>query len=312
MVITNLNIGRNGRLGNQLFQAASAVGIGERALAQSVFAEAWRVPFECFQHPLPILENQTLKEIHNNELDPPLVHLDEGKVGYKDISQHLMDNRHLLKRHMPGGGIFNLEGYFQSEKYFNHCRALILEIFKPQEKILEYIEREYSFLKDDIWTSLHVRRGDYVGLSQSHPLNPHPLQEVSYYTEALEELKPQKILVFSDDIEWCKKNFKGSEFKFVEERTHKIEETNQMHPDFITLSDENLASDYTEINIMAACSNNIIANSSFSWWGAWLNQKSSKQVIAPLNWFSPQYAEQHVEKPLTYIYDIIPSSWKII
>ena len=311
MLITNLNIGRNGRLGNQLFQAATAIGVGERCLGASSLPEAWKLPWACFSYPLPSTSGAIITESIEGLIQGEqgeFVNLTEGRVGYKDIPQYIKT----YLTHNPRPTVFNLEGYFQSEKYFNHCRAYILEAFKPNEKIQEYIDKEYSFLKDDIWTSLHVRRGDYVGLSQSHPLNPHPLQEVEYYMKALEELKSQKVLVFSDDLEWCKKTFKGSKFKFVEERIHHKAESDQFNPNFIKLSDENLEGDYTEINIMAACANNIIANSSFSWWGAWFNQNRAKRAIAPLNWFSAQYAAEHTNTPLTYIHDIIPESWTII
>ena len=327
MVITNLNIGRNGRLGNQLFQAASVIGSAERSLVEFAFPAAWKTPFEAFRSPgtveggrtsWKVVSPPTLEALAHGTLQPPLINITEGPAAYRNIPSFLMQN--LGSRYIMGDKkyqgeeeqVINLDGYFQSEKYFNHCRPLILALFEPKGRIQEYIAKNYSFLQDDEWTSLHVRRGDYVGLSQAHPLNPHPLQPLEYYHNAIEELGAKNILVFSDDISWCKENFTNLNCKFVEEREHLAQECDQGHPDFVKTSDENIASDYTEMNIMAACHNHIIANSSFSWWGAWLNDKEDKQVCAPLNWFSPQYAAQHKEKPLSYIYDLIPESWQII
>ena len=311
MLITNLNIGRNGRLGNQLFQAASVIGVAERTLAIYGFAGAWKTPWDCFDRPLNLLSQDAIKQIQTQTLERPLVNLSEGKMGYKNIPQLIIHN-FPEEPFINGDRLFNLDGYFQSEKYFAHCRPFVLDIFKPNPKILEYIDNNYPFVKDDEWTSLHVRRGDYVELSKAHPLNPHPVQPIEYYQKALEELDARKVLVFSDDIGWCKENFKGDKFKFVEERTHSVEEKDQSHPNFNSRSDSHLVSDYTEINLMAACTNHIIANSSFSWWGAWLNQDPDKKVIAPLNWFSPEYAAEAAENPLSYINDLIPDSWKII
>lgn len=305
MLVTNFRIGTNGRLGNQLFQAATAIGVSERAFMSVGFPESWRANHEIFEARLDMLTEESITA--------PRVNLEEGQVGYKNIPEFILNNLGISAiLNDENNRTINLDGYFQSEKYFNHCRPLILALLQPKAHIQEYIGKNYAFLQDDEWTSLHVRRGDYVGLSETHPLNPHPLQPVEYYHNAIEHLGSKNILVFSDDINWCKENFKNLNCKFVEEREHLEEEFHQTHPDFVKTSDENLASDYTEMNIMAACHNHIIANSSFSWWGAWLNDKEEKQVCAPLNWFSPQYAASHTEKPLSYIYDIIPESWKII
>ena len=88
-------------------------------------------------------------------------------------------------------------------------------------------------------------------------------------------------LIFSNDIEWCKKNFIGNQFIFIEGEK-----------------------DYIDLWLMSLCKNNIIANSSFSWWGAWLNTNSDKKVITPKNWFGP--AINHSTQ------DLIPEKWFMI
>ena len=84
---------------------------------------------------------------------------------------------------------------------------------------------------------------------------------MEYYSQAMKHFPDTNFIVFSDDIQWCKENFKGEEFTFIEE------------------------DDYIELYLMSMCRHNIIANSSFSWWGSYLNQNEDKIVIAPSKWF---------------------------
>ena len=143
-----------------------------------------------------------------------------------------------------------LKGYFQSEKYFKHNRKHILDLFK--------LNKKFDFLSDKNTVSLHIRRGDYLKL-QDH----HPVCDLDYYKKALLEFNDDEytFVVISEDIEWCKENFDGN-FIYIEGQT-----------------------DYEDLWLMSLCDNNIIANSTFSWWGAWLNQNPNKKVIAPKQWF---------------------------
>jgi len=169
-----------------------------------------------------------------------------------------------------------LLGYFQSEKYFNENREQILNLFSIDEVNMKYITDKYSDILEVNTCSLHVRRGDYINLP-----NHHPICDVSYYRNAMSHMDTNTIyLVFSDDLEWCKSTFKGGNFIFVEEK------------------------DYIDVWLMSLCNHNIIANSSFSWWGAWLNNNESKKVIAPKKWFGP--AINHDTK------DLIPEKWLTI
>lgn len=114
-------------------------------------------------------------------------------------------------------------------------------------------------LQDDFrhYIAVHVRRGDYLQFGDKHP----PVTK-EYINAALEHFgKDYEPLFFSDDIKWCMDNFEGSFYTNI-------------HP-------------IQSIGAMASCSHNIIANSSFSWWGAWLNPNPDKKVIAPKVWFGP-------------------------
>lgn len=151
-----------------------------------------------------------------------------------------------------------LNGYFQSEKYFLHNRNEILNLYSPTKKDLDYIDQKYGKILKYENCSIHVRRGDYLNLQTYHPLCT-----MDYYNNAINDIGEDRLfLVFSDDIEWCKNNFKNGNFVFVENEK-----------------------DYIDLYIMSMCNSNIIANSSFSWWGAWLNKNKNKKIIAPKNWF---------------------------
>ena len=158
-------------------------------------------------------------------------------------------------------------GYFQSENYFKHRRGEIKELFKPTE----YIDSElgkYSHLFGNI--SLHVRRNDYVKLYS----NVHVPQPIDYYNNALTLLPTDlKVIIFSDDLEWCKNNFIGDRYVFIDEI------------------------DYISLYLMTKMKYHIVANSTFSWWGAWLSD--SEKVISPKMWFGDNTPSSH----------IIPNNW---
>lgn len=174
-----------------------------------------------------------------------------------------------------------LEGYFQTEEYFKNVRAEILKSFsiknEPSVKNNEIIDLAHKSES----VSLHVRRGDYV--TNQNASKFHGLMGEEYYKKAIsiinKKIKNPKYFIFSDEIDWVKKNFdlpKGSIFV-----THN-------------------KSGIEDMRIMTECKHNIIANSSFSWWGAWLGKNGDKQVIAPKRWF----LDDNVETS-----DIIPSRW---
>jgi hypothetical protein len=130
-----------------------------------------------------------------------------------------------------------LDGFWQSEKYFINNQNVIKEHFDLSKKYSNYVNTKYPFLKEDT-ISIHVRRGDYLKKSEEFPV-----QSLDYYTSAYDMLtNKQQIVILSDDIEWCKKNFKFNNMNFI--------------------SGEE---DIIDLYIISLCKNNIIANSSFSW-----------------------------------------------
>jgi hypothetical protein len=170
-------------------------------------------------------------------------------------------------------------GYMQSEKYFAHNRDIILDLFAPTTDIKNYITSKYNGIINVNALSIHVRRGDYVYLP-----NHHPSVGSGYYSAAIDYITAKtqidKYVVFSDDIDYCKSMFGESE-------------------DIIYIDGEK---DYIDLYLMSMCKHNIIANSTFSWWGAWLNQTPDKIVVAPETWFGNARTDLDTS-------DLIPENW---
>lgn len=159
-----------------------------------------------------------------------------------------------------------IDGYFQSEKYFKPNLDFIKNLFH-----LENIPSDTN----DIVTSVHIRRGDYQKFS-----NYHNLLDMEYYQSAINKIGVGKFIFFSDDMEWVKSNFSS--------------------PNFIYSESQNEIEDFYR---MTSCNNNIIGNSSFSWWAAYLNKNSNKIIISPSHkkWFGPDGPKD--------TQDLIPESW---
>jgi hypothetical protein len=154
-------------------------------------------------------------------------------------------------------------GYFQSEKYFKNYRNEILKLFEIDDLTNTYLNEKYGDLLKLKTCSLHVRRGDYVWQQEFHPV-----LDVEYYKDSISHFDDDThFLIFSNDIEWCENNF-----DFIKNKTY-------------INGNEN----YQDLYLMTLCNHNIIANSSFSWWGAWLNKNENKIVISPKKWFGDRY-----------------------
>jgi hypothetical protein len=151
-----------------------------------------------------------------------------------------------------------LVGFFQSEKYFIKYRQDLLDLFSPQSSIIGELKSKYGSILERSNCAIHVRRGDYLNRTKYNPTC-----SIEYYQSAIELFdRDTKFLVFSDDIDWCKQTFNSPRFTFSENNTEDI-----------------------DLYLMSMCQHQIIANSTFSWWGSWLNQNPFKKVVAPKNWF---------------------------
>lgn len=154
-----------------------------------------------------------------------------------------------------------VDGYWQSEKYFLDIEDIIRKDFtfpiSDNSQNMELITE----LKGCTSISIHVRRGDYLG--------GFPVMGMEYYTPAMqhfrERYKDVRFYIFSNDLDWCRTNIIGEDVSYVDWNTGR--------------------DSIFDMYLMSQCKHNIIANSSFSWWGAWLNQNVGQEVIAPKLWF---------------------------
>jgi hypothetical protein len=279
MIITKLV----GGLGNQMFQYACGYSVAKKNNTNLSLDTSWYIE-------------------KNSVVWTMTYELDRLNISYKKILNKypLVNNKnHFIngfrKHYLPyieksmvfddsifsAGSNIVLDGYWQSEKYFIDYKTELQNEFTP----INQIENDYlKQINDALSVSLHVRRGDYANHKQTN--NFHGLMSLEYYNSAISLMQSRlgdriTIFIFSDDIEWCKQNIKTT-----------------ANTIYVTGNDG-----LTDMQLMAACQNNIIANSSFSWWGAWLNRNPNKIVVAPDKWFNDP-------KPNTK--DIIPRSWERI
>jgi hypothetical protein len=263
MIYCNLK----GGLGNMLFQIAAtksiAIDTNNDCSFPNLISHLQYLDLDGFYNP-NLKHSHEYMELFKNLKTVPIteyVYLEEYPFEY--IETQITKNNTLIN------------GFFQSEKYFKHNRKEILEYLDFSFIPKDYISEKYSFINNKRTTSIHVRRGDYV----NHPSH-HPTQSIEYYKQGVEILNnvTDLFVVFSDDIQWCKENLKLENIVYIENEK-----------------------DYIELYLMSLCDNNIISNSSFSWWGAWFNKNENKTVVGPAKWFGS--AIQHKTS------DILPESW---
>jgi hypothetical protein len=277
MAISYNRLGSNGRLGNQMFQYAALRGIA----AHRGFD--WLIPkpdsygdsnyglFDCFRM-------ESVQESNFGILNAQSISTGEFHF-IQEFFNTCPDN-------------VNLHDYFTSEKYFLNVSNIIRKDYTFKDEILEPCKEIIDEIENPIF--LHVRRGDYLVKPEAHPACP-----ISYYEKALTHFdKDSSVLVFSDDIEWCKEQELFSDDRFM------LSEYTEKYPqDCDTLQGRQQALiPYFDLCMMSLCNGGIIANSTMSWWGAWLIRTPSQPIIAPKNWFGSQYAHYNMS-------DLIPSGW---
>lgn len=285
MIITKIT----GGLGNQMFQYAYG-----RKLAME-----WNMPLKLDRSELEGNRLATPRKFEldhfNVVLDFPTpaelnaVKLDEerGVVnkllmkfkqrGFPVQSSHILEGQPLHKKNA-----IYLDGYWQSEKYFNDIAALIRKEFTPRHGWDKNNEEVLGSIQSTQAVSIHVRRGDYVTNAVANSY--HGTCSPAYYQQAVsyiaQRVQDPVYFVFSDDLEWCR-----GHLDFGGRPAH-----------FIGHNGGDRA--FMDIMLMRNCQHHIIANSSFSWWGAWLNDRADKLVIAPNRWFTQKDDN-----------NIVPESW---
>ena len=247
------HLGKNGRFGNQMFQYAATRGIA------AFKGYEWCIP------PGPKEDEEFHDEENQHKLfmafklpnakvvkDHPAPYKQEASFTFdKDLFNNCEDN-------------INLYGYFQSEKWFTHIENSLREDFTWRDDVQTVCSHMFDTISGGKAISLHVRRTDHLIKPTYHNVLP-----LSYYEEALSKFdKDLPVLVFSDDPEWCKEQEFFSDDRFL-----------------ISESGDNI----TDMCLMSMCQYQIMANSTFSWWAAWLS--GSEHVIGPKMWFGPDGAD---------------------
>ncbi len=247
-----------GGLGNQLFQIATTLAVALEHEDEAVFdLNGHR---QLSQGSRAIDYKTTIyRNLIDRQIPPCKYIFKEQGFGYRPIAYQ--------------SGMM-LVGFFQSEKYFIKYRQKLLDIFTPDRQVIEELKYKYAFILERPNCAIHVRRGDYVKRTQYHPIC-----SLDYYSLAIDLFdRDTTFLVFSDDIDWCKQTFDSPRFTFSENSS---------------VASPPPRSEYIDLYLMSMCQHQIIANSTFSWWGSWLNQNPHKRIIAPKNWFGS--ALQHLK-----------------
>lgn len=259
--MNEISVKLQGGLGNYMFQIAAAYAYGLKHNKQPIFSANDS-----------ILVHKPVVRYKDNILSKVNLVPEKNYSGFKVYNEQ---GFHYNEIPAHEGSVY-LNGYFQTEKYFKEYEKEIRELFK-QPNFVGAVATDHAWHLYGVYInvaentcSIHVRRGDYLN-SPNH----HPSQNMNYYMKAIKQMpKDTVFLIFSDDIAWCKQNFPDlpEKFKFIENQD-----------------------DFLDLEMMRLCKHNIICNSTFSWWAAWLNENPNKKVIIPNQWFGPAYAHYNTD-----------------
>lgn len=279
-MISNTQIGSTGRFGNQMFQFSVLLGVSEHTGYEI------KIPIENTQDDFTQfydLAKQAAEPV-GMELRKPFDIPDSYFAPREEIFntlKHKYQEQHFHFNNDISGVPDNtdLAGYFQSEKYFKNAEQKVRKFFTFRPEIIAQAKEELAKVPSDApRVSIHVRRGDYVANFANHTVTGLP-----YYMDAISKFfsdQPYRFVVFSDDPAWCQANFEGG---------HVVTVNNS----------------YVEMCMMSMCDHHIVTNSSFSWWGAWLNPNPQKIVTAPAQWFGPNLKRNSIA-------DLIPKEWFLL
>lgn len=288
----------NGGLGNQMFQYAFACALSKKFNIDITLDLSWisdtnnykgaavrKFELNVFEINYETATEDDLKRIvypeKQNSKEKFLWKIFRIKK-YKSPGNIFIDKNCFIynKKMWNSSEYYYYDGYYQNEKYFKHIQKDIIKKFNSSAPLDEKNQQMLNEILQTNSVSIHIRRGDYVTLESAK--NFHGNCSLDYYQKAVEyiasKVESPHFYLFSDDIDWVTKNLK-IEYPF-------------------TIVDFNQDKGWLDLNLMKRCKHNIIANSTFSWWGAWLNENPHKIVISPKNWI--------IQKLKC---DVIPREW---
>jgi len=270
MIIVNLK----GGLGNQMFQYAFGRSLSvANDVEMKIDVKTLLAPEESGNIERPFSINQfniateIATEAEINKIKPQKNWLQKNAAR---ISHKLFGDQTVMfnKKYTEVIGDTYFDGYWQSPLYFNEIRDQLLSEFALKEALSQVAQDFNESIQSSTSVSLHVRRGDYA--TNTRVLREFGVCSIDYYKTAIAHIKSKvtspRFFIFSDDIAWVKENLDlDASATYVK---------------------DSAITDTMELVLMSQCQHNIIANSSFSWWGAWLNQNPEKIVVAPKPWFN--------------------------
>lgn len=284
-----------GGLGNQLFQYAAYEYVKETYPHVELSLDMFQYKYDAFHNGIEFQKifstemNEEIKQIecfrNMNKISkkyPSLFHVLKNKlIGYRtfyDDSINSPDKMDIVIKH------YNkclFAGFYQNPQFVEKIECLLRKKIKKDQMLGPFNDELIKLIDGRISVSLHIRRGDYINISKYDVFNG-----LTYYENAIKLFYPYRnkliFIVFSNDMDWVKDNLKL--------------------PDDVIYVDWNANEDsFKDMILMSKCTHNIIANSSFSWWGAWLNDNPEKIVIAPEFWFKGLHS-----------CNVVPSNWKLI
>ncbi len=261
-----------GGLGNQMFQFATAYSLSKNL--------STTMDIDTTYYPLSNHNNFELKKVYglnNNQLSfnkvfslilNRTIFFIESKFNIKVLNTHIFSEEDLDNEIHCENDSLILDGYFQSEKYFIKHRKDLIKLFSFPKLFGRNLKIQ-SLVKKSNTCSIHIRRGDYItnlgAIESMARIDKDYYQKAKAYME--KNVKNIKFLYFSDDIKWVRNEF-------------------QLNDSDVVVDWNNGNNSYIDMQLMSLCRHNIVANSSFSWWGAWLNKGADKIVIAPKKWFN--------------------------
>lgn len=296
-----------GGLGNQMFEYAMAKALAERHNANLKLDMSW---IRAFEHEKQI---EGVYGLQNFKIEEEFATENETRE-YLGANRFCRSLRLRMNRYMPhrykrileekqftydknvdncNSNLYIYSGYWQSYRYFESVSNLIKKTFSFKNEVHALNRKIADQILNCEAVSIHVRRGDYVNnLALQGIYGAFGLEY--YYKSVLymqKHLKHPVFFIFSDDIEWVRKNLKidSAEMVFVDANKE------------LTVTEYGYRTKgHEDLQLMMLCKHNIIANSSFSWWGAWLNKNPQKMVVAPRRWFLTSALDTK---------DLLPGSW---
>lgn len=246
-----------GGFGNQLFLIAAVLHYAKKFNYEPVFPDTKNLPkYTCE-------ERHSYWEILNSS----------NKINFKNVNKNQFkiykENEFNFNEFIDQRADTYLSGYYQSYKYVDYVKDDMIAMIYSSSNYNNKADQLYKNLTDKFKTdnliSIHIRRGDYLKHSDIHTN-----LSIEYYITAINKISSTcPVIVFSNDIEWCKNNLSKNITNPIYFIENIIDEFN----------------DYIELLLMSKIKYNIIANSSFSWWAAYLNNNKDKKIIAPAMWF---------------------------